>query len=67
VSWRELVRQLSKLGFSGPFWGGKHPFMVQGSLKLHIPRDHGKDISDPLLREILRQAGVDPKRWKAVK
>ena len=55
---------MKKFGFEGPFWGSKHPFLVKGSFKLHIPRDHGKDISDPLLREILKQAEIDVKEWK---
>gem|GEM_PF-7005478 len=38
--------------------------MVKGSLKLHIPGGHGRDTSDPLLREILQQANVHPREWK---
>ena len=63
VSWRELVRRLRDFGFSGPLWGAKHPFMVRGSLKLHIPRDHSRDIGAPLLSEILRQAGIRRDEW----
>ncbi|MFH1098361.1 MAG: type II toxin-antitoxin system HicA family toxin [Candidatus Uhrbacteria bacterium] len=66
ISWRELVRRLRVLGFSGPFWGTKHPFMVRGNLKLHIPRDHGSDIGAPLLAEILRQAGISRNDWNRV-
>ena len=63
VAWRELVRRLRAFGFTGPDWGTKHPFMVRGSLKLHIPRDHGSDIGAPLLSEILRQAGIRRDEW----
>lgn len=64
VSPRELVQRLRRLGFSGPYWGAKHPFMVRGTLKLRIPRDHGGDIGAPLLVEILRQAGTRRDEWK---
>lgn len=63
MSWRALVRRLGDFGFTGPLWGGKHPFMIKGSLRLHIPRDHGSDIGISLLREILRQAEISMKDW----
>ncbi len=66
VSWHELVRRLRVLGFSGPESGGKHPFMVKGTLRLRIPNDHREDIRAPLLAEILRQAGVDNDSWNQV-
>jgi len=65
ISWRELVKGLRAFDFEGPLWGGKHPFMVRGALKLHIPRDHGKDIGSSLLCEILRQAGISVKEWES--
>lgn len=67
VAWLNLVRKFKRLGFQGPFWGGHHPFMVKGSLRLIIPADHGKDIGDPLLKNILRQAGVSKKDWENLK
>lgn len=63
VSWRKLVQKFRRLGFEGPY-GGRHPFMVRGSLKLHIPNPHEGDISRHLLSAILRQAGVSPKEWE---
>ena len=39
--------------------------MVNGELKVRIPNPHkGGDISDPLLNEILRQAGIEKKVWE---
>lgn len=64
VKRRELVRRLRELGFSGPYSGSKHQFMVNGALKLRIPNPHEGDISPALLREILRQAGIDPATWQ---
>lgn len=66
IAWRAFVRRLREFGFTGPAYGGKHPFMIKGVFKLHIPGDHGKDIGVALLREILRQADIDPKDWNAL-
>ena len=44
VTWRELVRKLKKLGFEGPYYGGKHPYMIRGDLVLTIPNPHRKII-----------------------
>lgn len=60
---RELVGKLRDHGFEGPYVGAKHQFMVKGGLKLRIPNPHRGDISASLLREILRQAGIDAKTW----
>ncbi len=37
--------------------------MVRGDRAVRIPNPHGSDIGVPLLREILRQAGVTPEEW----
>jgi len=60
---RLLIKKLKKFGFSGPYSGGKHQFMVKGELKLHIPNPHKKEISTPLLKEILKQAGISQREW----
>jgi predicted RNA binding protein YcfA (HicA-like mRNA interferase family) len=63
VSRRELVRKLKRLGFEGPFPGGKHQWMRRGSLRLTIPNPHGGAIDPGLIRRILRQAGVTLEEW----
>lgn len=63
IAWRKLVKNFRKLGFIGPYSGGRHQFMAKGSLKLHIPNKHEGDISAGLVREILRQARIDKKEW----
>lgn len=64
VSRRELIRRLRLLGFDGPYSGGCHLFMRRGGLKLRIPNPHHGDvIGAPLLREILRQAGISAEEW----
>jgi predicted RNA binding protein YcfA (HicA-like mRNA interferase family) len=65
ISRKKLIQRFRKLGFSGPFSGGRHSFMSKGELKVRIPNPHkGADISDPLLQEILRQAGIDRRDWE---
>ncbi len=59
---RELIRKLRTCGFEGPI-GGRHAFMVRGSLRLHIPNEHRETISLSLLVRILKQAGIDLDAW----
>ena len=40
--------------------------MKRGALKLRIPNPHQSDISLPLLRRILQQAGVSETEWESV-
>ena len=65
ISWRKLVQKFRRLGFDGPYAGGRHLFMVRGTLKVRIPNPHRKDISTHLLAEILRQAGISYDQWNA--
>ena len=62
---RELIRRFRKLGFEGPFSGGKHQFMVKGRQKIRVPNPHkARDIHISLLREIIRQAGISFVDWE---
>ena len=64
ITRRYLVKKFRELGFVGPYSGGKHQFMIKGPLKIRIPNPHKTaEISDSLLREILRQAGIDKDEW----
>jgi len=38
--------------------------MVKGGLKVRIPNPHQQDIGVPLLRELLRQAGISSGDWE---
>ena len=60
---RALIRTLRRLGFVGPFSGGKHEYMVRGDVVLTIPNPHGSDLSVRLLAVILRQAGISRREW----
>ena len=66
ISWRKLVQNFKKLGFDGPYSGGRHLFMVKRSLKVRIPNPHGKDIGVFLVNEILKQAGISKKEWDSL-
>jgi len=63
VSWEDLVKRLRKLGFEGPYRGGKHPYMVKGDLTVAIPNPHRREIGVDLLRRILKQAVVSREKW----
>ena len=65
VSRRELIQRLRRLGFEGPFTGGRHEFMVRREVRLVIPNPHRQEISTDLLVRILRQAGVSREEWLA--
>ena len=66
VSWDELSKKLSLLGFEGPYQGGKHPYMIKDGLVLTIPNPHKKEIGVDLLKRILKQAGVSREDWERV-
>lgn len=64
ISRRGLIRNLRKVGFEGPYSGGKHQYMVKGQHKLALPNPHIGDISVSLLNKILRQAGIERTEWE---
>ena len=66
ISWRKLVHKFRRLGFDGPYSGGRHLFMAKDKLKVRIPNPHRGDISKHLIAEILRQADIDSKDWEAL-
>ena len=67
ISRKELILKFRRLGFLGPYSGGKHQFMSRGELKVRIPNPHkSQEISDSLIYEILRQAGISKDEWNKV-
>jgi predicted RNA binding protein YcfA (HicA-like mRNA interferase family) len=66
ISRRRLISSLKKLGFKGPFSGGRHEFVVRGSIVVTIPNPHTGDIGIGLLAVILKQAGVSRSEWERV-
>ena len=63
ISWRKLVQKFRRLGFDGPYLGGRHLFMMKGELKVRIPNPHRGDISRHLVSEIIRQVGISKEDW----
>jgi predicted RNA binding protein YcfA (HicA-like mRNA interferase family) len=63
---RDLIRYLRKLGFEGPYAGGRHEYMIKDTLKLFIPNPHRGEINRSLLAKILRQAEIDRDEWNAL-
>jgi predicted RNA binding protein YcfA (HicA-like mRNA interferase family) len=61
---KDLIHYLSKLGFTGPYSGGKHQFMISGDYTLRLPSPHQNDIGRELLIRILRQAGISKDEWE---
>ncbi|OGZ63256.1 MAG: hypothetical protein A3C58_03395 [Candidatus Staskawiczbacteria bacterium RIFCSPHIGHO2_02_FULL_34_10] len=66
ISWRKLVQKFKRLGFDGPYSGGRHLFMVKKELKVRIPNPHRGDISKHLVAEILKQSGISMSDWESV-
>ncbi|GAA5337044.1 type II toxin-antitoxin system HicA family toxin [Thermus scotoductus] len=57
------MARLKALGFAGPYTGGRHQFMVRGSVRLILPNPHRGEISVDLLKRILKQAGIEEEEW----
>jgi hypothetical protein len=66
VSRRELIAARRRLGFQGPFSGGRHQFMQRGNVSVTLPNPHQADIGRELLARTLRQAGVAHEDWERV-
>lgn len=60
VSRGDLIR---RLGFEGPFSGGRHQFMLGRGRRLMLLNPHAGDIGPALLTRILHQAGVSRSEW----
>lgn len=58
-----LISRLKRLGFEGPFSGGKHQFLVRRTVRLILPNPHASEISPALLTRILQQAGITRSEW----
>ena len=63
ISRDRLIAYLRRIGFDGPYAGGKHQYVVRDRLRVRLPSPHGGDIGRELLARILRQAGVSRDDW----
>jgi predicted RNA binding protein YcfA (HicA-like mRNA interferase family) len=64
INREDLIRNLRRIGFAGPWSGGRHQFMLRGRLALALPNPHRPDIGRELLARILRQAGISREDWE---
>ena len=53
---REFLRKLRVLGFTGPYTGGRHEFLVFGGHRLAVPSN--EEFSVPQLRMMLREVAA---------
>jgi predicted RNA binding protein YcfA (HicA-like mRNA interferase family) len=60
-----VIRKLRRLGFEGPYGGGRHIFMRHPGSETKIPvsMHKGRDIPVGTLASILKQAGVSLEDW----
>jgi predicted RNA binding protein YcfA (HicA-like mRNA interferase family) len=63
---RDLIWYLKRLGFEGPYSGGKHQFMIKDDITVRLPNPHQGDIGQEFLARILRQARIDREQWEAL-
>ena len=66
IKQRDFVKYLKRSGFDGPYYGGRHPFMIKGDLTITIPNPHKEDIGKELLLRILRQANISKEEWEKI-
>jgi predicted RNA binding protein YcfA (HicA-like mRNA interferase family) len=64
VTRSDFIRRMRRLGFDGPFSGGRHEFMLRGAHRLILPNPHRQTISVELLTRLLRQAHVTRDEWE---
>jgi len=60
----DLIHYLQQVGFTGPYPGGKHQYLVKGRHRVWVPNPHQGDISREFLTRILRQARIDRDEWE---
>ena len=66
VSRREFVRRFQQLGFTGPYSGGRHEFMLHGDIRIILPNPHRQEIGVNLLIRLLSQATITREEWEEV-
>jgi predicted RNA binding protein YcfA (HicA-like mRNA interferase family) len=62
---KEVIEKLHRLGYDGPFPGGRHSRMVHPSSGkiIPIPIHGGRDVSIGVIRAIIREVGITPEAW----
>lgn len=62
-----VIQKLRRLGYEGPFGGGRHVFMrhPESRIKISVPVHGGRDIPVGTLAAIIKQAGISAEEWLA--
>jgi len=63
VKRKDLISKLKIFGFEGPYSGGKHEFMIKGTIRLTLPNPHKSDIGVELSSRILKQSKIEKEDW----
>ena len=61
---QDFIFYLRRMGFEGPYAGGRHQLMQKGLQTVRVPNPHRGDISTGLLARILRDSGIDRAEWE---
>jgi len=67
ISRKDFIQRLRRLGFEGPYAGGRHEFMLRNNRRLILPNPHRSVIGVALLARLLRQAGLSREEWFSVR
>lgn len=60
------MQKFNRIGFGGPYAGGRHLFMRKGDIKIIIPNPHRGDISKGMVAVILKQAEISLEDWNKI-
>jgi hypothetical protein len=66
ISRKNLIKNLRRLGFIGPYASKRHQYMAREETKVYIPNPHQGDIDKALLLKVLGEAGVSREEWEAL-
>lgn len=66
ISRRDLIESLRQGGFTEPYPGGRHEFMVRGTRRLILRNPHEGDVDRSLLARLLRRGGISREEWEAL-
>src|ERR1035437_8558879 len=61
---QDFIFYLPRMGFEGPYAGGRHQIMQKGPQTVRVPNPHRGDIGTGLLARILRDSGIDRVEWE---
>ena len=63
-----VTQKLRRLGYEGPFGGGRHVFMrhPESRIKISVPAHGGRDIPVGTFAAIIKQAGISVEDWLAL-